>query len=262
MKRCMTLLLILVLALGLGMNALADVIFEPEDAFLQKHIDECSYENRVYVVTVDGEAADIFEDPKGKPIARLPAGVEYLISWIWPEDGGWGLLDFKNWKGEIRSGWIRLRDLTVKYDSMSFAQEHASEFLYPEEPVHFEPEDCSLARFWPYPGADAPTGFAESPTELQFNTLYEDPEGRRWGFVSYYYGHRNFWVCLTEPEAEAFPAPGVTPTPRPAPTPRPTAMPPLTDPDRGGDFPWLPAGLAGGAVVIAGVLLAVFRKKK
>ena len=40
MKRVLTLLFILVLSLSLGMSALADVIYEPEDDFFEKHRDE------------------------------------------------------------------------------------------------------------------------------------------------------------------------------------------------------------------------------
>ena len=64
MKRALTLLFILVLSLGLAMSALADVIYEPEDDFFQKHRDECYYENRVYIASGENGYAAVMKNPK------------------------------------------------------------------------------------------------------------------------------------------------------------------------------------------------------
>ena len=293
MKRTFSVLLALCLCFLLAMSAFADVIYEPEDDFYEKHRDECYYENRVYIAAGESGYATVKKDPKSKKTeTELPNGTEIYISFVWDQDGGWGLKD--------SHGWISMSELTVKYDSISFEEEHGSEFVYLDEWEFIDLTDSECLQLWRYPGDTEPfttlswTGdnawFSEPPEDLSFNTVYEDPEGRRWGHIHYYYGYRNCWVCLTDPDAAWFgsaeepqpteqpqtaPAPAPAPvgteapveTASPAPTaavasPQPTELPPIIDPEPPRAFPWLPAGLAAGAVVIAGALLAVFRKKK
>ncbi|MBR3557086.1 MAG: hypothetical protein IKN89_14365 [Oscillospiraceae bacterium] len=294
MKRFLTLLFILVLCLSLGMSALADVIYEPEDTFFKKHRDECHYENRVYIASGENGYASAKKNPtSNKAEWEIPNGTEVYISFVWDQDGGWGLKD--------SHGWISMSQLTVKYDGISFAQEHGGEFRYLEEWEFLDLTGRDCLHLWRYPGDAEPfntlSGSGEDawwgwpPEEMSVNTIYEDPEGRRWGYVNYYYGLRDFWVCLTAPDdaslgggeptqpVEAAPteAPSPTdapvsteapmPTEAPAPTqapasPEPTHLPPLIDPEPPAPTLWGPALLAFGAIAVAGVLLAVFRRKK
>lgn len=300
MKRFAMLLFILVLCMSMAMSAFADVIYEPDDDFLQKHEDECHYENRVYIASGENGYASAKKSPTSKKAEwEIPNGTEVYISFVWDQDGGWGLKD--------SHGWISMSELTVKYDGISFAQEHGSEFRYLDEWEFLDLTDRDCLHLWRYPGDTEPfntlSGSGEDywwgwpPEEMSFNTIYEDPEGRRWGYVNYYYGLRDFWVCLTAPDDASLgggetsrpvntapteapvasdapvstdapiptdaPDPAISPAPTASPaSPEPTELPPIIDPEPPRPFPWLPAGLAAGAAVIAGVLLAVFRRKK
>ncbi len=295
MKRFATLLLILVLCLSLGMSALADVIYEPEDDFFEKHRDECFYENRVYMAWGEAGHAAVMKNPKSnKVMEELPNGTEVYVGWIWGKEGGWALLEGR--------GWVRMDELSVKYDSISFEEEHGAEFVILEEPEFIDLTGCECLQLWRYPGDTEPfatlswTGedawFSEPPKDLSFNTIYESPSGgHRWGYVHYFYGYRNCWVCLTAPDAAWFcgsselseeqppntPSPAETPAPTEAPvstvspastaspahaSPEPTELPPLIDPEPPRPIPWAPAALALGAMAVAGGLLAAFRRKK
>ena len=289
MKRFLILLFTLILTLSLAMTALADLIYEPEDSFYKKHRDECHYENRVYIASGEAGYAAAKNDPTSKKTAwEIPNGTEIYISFVWDKEGGWGLKD--------SHGWISMEELTVKYDSISFELEHGGEFLYPEEMEYLDLEGCSRVLLWEYPGDAEPcytmNGTGEDlwwgwpPEDLSFNTIYEDPEGRRWGYVHYYYGIRECWVCLSDPAgitllSEEPPVPPVenAPTEPPMPTeapvstasptaapvpasPQPTELPPLIDPEPPTPTLWAPAALAVGAMAVAGGLLAAFRRKK
>ena len=285
MKRVLTLLFILVLSLSLGMSALADVIYEPEDDFFEKHRDECYYENRVYIADGEEGHATVMKNPKSnKTMEELPNGTEVYVGWMWGKDGGWALLEGR--------GWVRMSELTVKYDGISFTQEHGAEFLYLEEWEFLDLTDCDCVQLWRYPGDEAPftslswkgedAWFREAPDDLSFNTIYESG-GVRWGYIHYYYGYRDCWVCLTYPDAEWLcgtepaltetepsPAPTQAPgptaapaSPAPAPaSPQPAELPPIIDPAPPQPTLWGPALLAVGAMAVAGGLLAVFRRKK
>ena len=303
MKRIGTVLLALCLSFLLAMSALADVIYEPDDDFLRKHEDECYYEDRVYIASGANGYASAKNNPTSKKAEwEIPKVTEVYISFVWGQDGGWGLKD--------SHGWISMSELTVKYDGISFAQEHGGEFLYLDEWEFLDLTGRDCLHLWRYPGDTEPfntlSGSGEDywwgwpPEEMSFNTIYEDPAGRRWGYVNYYYGLRDFWVCLTAPDDASLggvelsgeqtqntPAPAETPVPTeapipteapaptaspvptalPAPTvspapPQPTELPPIIDPEPPAPTLWGPALLAFGAISVAGVLLAVFRKKK
>ena len=286
MKRIGTVLLALCLSFLLAVSAFADVIYEPEDDFFEKHRDECHYEDRVYIASGENGYASAKKNPTSKKAEwEIPNGTEVYISFVWDQDGGWGLKD--------SHGWISMSELTVKYDGISFAQEHGREFRYLDEWEFLDLTDLDCLHLWRYPGDTEPFDtlggsgqdywWGWPPEEMSFNTIYEDPEGRRWGYVNYYYGLRDFWVCLTAPD-DAFicggvelageqpaetPAPTASPSPTavPAPTvspatPQPTEQPPIIDPEPPAPTLWGPALLAFGAIAVAGVLLAVFRKKK
>jgi hypothetical protein len=47
------------------------------------------------------------------------------------------------------------------------------------------------------------------------STYYTDPQGRVWGFIGYLYGHRNIWVCLSDPLNSDIPAFNPAPPPTP-----------------------------------------------
>jgi len=287
MKRLFSLLAMFLLMLGLGMGAMADVIYEPEDSFFESHRDECHYENRVYIASGE-DGALIYKNPKSqKPKERLEAGSEVWVGYIWDEEGGWALLEDQ--------GWVPMSSLTVKYDGISFSQDHGSEFEYPEGGELLDLRGYGSMQLWRYPEDAAPfavirwTGddawLSEAPDNMYFHTIYADPQGRRWGEMGYLYGYRDFWVCLTDPEGllfdsdfpeanghggdptaaesepESSPLPGDTP-PITENSPLPAEAPAVSENVSAGGSPWLPAGLAVGAAVCAGAILAVFRRKK
>ncbi len=310
MKRLLILLLALLLCLSMAVPALADVIWEPEGDFFLEHESECSYENRAYIAAGAEGFVRAFDEPLGKLTAEYPNGEEFWIEWIWDREGGWGYFRYHDEDEGWQQAWVQMGDLTVKYDAVSFAQEHGAEFLHPEEDALLPLEGLEQLVVWTYPGAEdhyvlAVYADSDQPP-LWFDTLYEDPEGRTWGNLNYYYGYRNVWVCLTDPESEdlsaAVPAAPETPAPTeaPAPTPDPTEGPepdptkaPEPDPTEapapaetaspaaggspaapdapqnsftevsgGSGFPWLPVGLVAAVVIVAGILLAVFGKRK
>jgi hypothetical protein len=291
MKRYATLLLVFLLALCLGTSALADVIYEPNNNFFNAHEDECIYENRVYILNGPDGYVTLCHSPEGKaPLRNRPNGREYLVIWIW--DGGdlglWGLVnDYDEEYERVEEMWVPLKDTVLKYDAISFAEEHGSEFRHLETGEWLDLSGYGRLQLWPYPGAETPinaitwTGedgwLSAPPDPLYYETTYEDGDGLLWMNIGYLYGYRNFWVCITDPESEDLSAlrAAFRPADAPAETPAPTATsdlippaevvpPAVTSPPTDGDgtFPWLPAGLAAGAVVVAGGLLAIFRKKK
>ena len=275
MKRIAVLLLAAALVLALALPAFADVIFEPEDDFYKKHRDECSYVNRNYYADGEGGSVTVWRSPEDrKAVASAANGEVFNVSFVWNggAEGNWGVVAYgrEDWR---KSGWVLMSDLRLKYDAISFREEFGGEFRKVKEELKLG--DYPKLQIWSYPRAEAPMDcFAwdenwSAPEEpLPLGSVYEDPAGLRWGYVGYLYGARDFWVCLDAPDAEdpwearglSRPAdPGAVSKPAPAPAPAPTVVP---SPQTSESGILLPACLTGGAAVVAGVLLAVFRKGK
>jgi hypothetical protein len=250
MKRLFVLLLACALLCALAAPALADVAYLPRDRFIESHWEDCSYLNRWYYANGAEGYVLAHKTPDSAEATPLPNGGKYYISNVYR--GEWGVLEYdpdtlKNalYNGSV-SGWVRMSDMLPDYDADAFYRDHQSEIVTDGD-VELEIRSDETVFLYKYPGSGIVTdelsgSWAGEP--LWFNILFTDPAGRQWGYCDYYYGHRDFWVCLDDPyngalapdencvtivtRAAAEPAPDVpTPTPTPAPTeaPKPTEVP-------------------------------------
>ena len=96
--------------------------------------------------------------------------------------------------------------MTVVYDYISFKQEYGAEFVQ-ESGMLDEEYRGQKVRFWSYPGAK--NGgyemeiFADDEWLPEYNQVFIDEEGHKWGYIGYYYGIKNKWVCLDNATASA-----------------------------------------------------------
>ena len=87
----------------------ADVLYEPNDDFFEKHRDECSYEDRDYFTDgPDGEVI-LYESPQSeRETGRIPNGERLHLYWLYMDSSGgvWALVDRKQdpKSGELMSG--------------------------------------------------------------------------------------------------------------------------------------------------------------
>lgn len=261
MKRLCTLLLALVL---LSPAALADVLIEPRDDFYESHTEECEYLFRRYTANGEEGYVTLFESPKSSRERENMANGEVFAS-------GWRYAD--TWLavfgegGEDIRGWVKLADCVPVPDYISFQEAHEAEFVpYDAGTYDRAFDDLESVVLWSYPGAgqegineadgawfqngdNGPGDFSE--------TCWEDDQGRMWGFVSYCYGIRNTWVCLSDPgnrELEANPE--VIPQEGPS-YPAATTLPPPTSGVSG-----LTVGLVVLVVAATAVLIPVLTRRK
>jgi hypothetical protein len=104
--------------------------------------------------------------------------------------------------------------MLVLYDYVAFAEEHMGEF-YTYDGDYAEIKEAGSAVMWPWPGAEESIWTLEDIDTEYFDVwaAYKDAEGREWGFVTYLWGNRNIWVCLSDPTNENLPA--LNPAPEP-----------------------------------------------
>lgn len=206
MKRLISLCFAALLAFSLAVPTFADVIWEPEDAFYQKHADDCALLQRSFYANGADGYINLHESPESAFVTgQLENGAQLYIYWQYED---WGYLE-----GDV-TGWVALEDLQLIYDYISFEEEYGDEFL-PYDAEQYRPlmenwTGDTLA-LWPYPGAekaeyvwqDAADGMADLK-EYGFDSIFVDEEGYTWGYRGYLYGNRNFWVCLDDPGDRTF----------------------------------------------------------
>lgn len=209
MKRRLILVLAIVLCLISAVQA--DVLWEPIDNdFFTLHRSECEYVGRSYFANGKAGFVTFWDAPDGDTVVKQYENGEVLyIDWQYQD---WGCATFWEEDTDPVSGWVRMSDLTLQYDYLSFEAEYSDAFLPYDEArwdvriAHCDAEEIPI---WAYPGAPEPQEFfRDSTQDLQycsFQSMFEDENGHTWAFCHYNAGYRNFWVCLDAPGQTDFP---------------------------------------------------------
>ncbi len=252
--------LVCIMLVSLILPAFADVIVEPADSFYTLHRDECVYNNyRTYIVNTNEGHAYLYVSPDSAiTVEGYSNGEKVGISWLYTDKKGevWGVLSHK-------SGWFRMSDLSVVYDSFSFSEEHSGEMQkYIAGSYTVEATEEKPVIMWKYPGNryELPTAFRGGNIAEYVSQTYTDAEGNVWGYIVYYMGHKNIWVCLSDPYGEKVNATADGDLPLKA-EPTPPQDIPLSE---GNKNTFITVGaLVGGVLLLTAVLItAIFVKKK
>jgi len=265
MKKVVFTLILAWLILLPAFSAFADVLVEPDNDFFNKNRRNIVQLDRSHYVNAPGGFAVMKEAPgvRGE-ITRIENGETVFVNYTCLYNGEfWGLtLGYPvPEQGRSADGWIRMDDLLVLYDYISFAEEHFDEF-YDYKGDFEELERAGAAVLWPWPGAEAPVWKVEqldmSDIEyLQVSFAYTDESGREWGFVTYLYGSRNIWICLSDPVNPNIPAFN----PAPPPNKWSTDTEHTNIEGDQSDIPVLIIVLVAAVVLITFILIRVFWKK-
>lgn len=205
MKRTFSLLLALVLILALAPAAFADVIWIPDDTFLNNHLGDCSQHNRSYYADGPDGQVVVYKSPESSIVEKkLPNGELIRISWEYTDDNGivWGFCEHWN-EDHITdwTGWMPLDHLLLKYDHISFEEEFSDRLA--NEGGILEGFGGQTIRAWDYPGSE---GSYDLPVYEEYGPDYgptfTDDAGRKWGYCTYYMSNRFFWICLDDPAAD------------------------------------------------------------
>lgn len=186
--------------------ALADVIWEPNDDFFRAHFNECAYVNRQYYSNGETGYMELFSEPGGKSLGFADNSELFNVQFSYKlgnetwgvacySEGGEKLVPISD--GDEKSGWFKLSDATLKYDYKSFDEAHSADYkLYKGN--YSELKDVQNIVAWTFPNSGETNGTLDKIDEnFTVQTVYTDLDNTQWGFVSYYYGMKSFWVCLT-----------------------------------------------------------------
>ena len=97
--------------------------------------------------------------------------------------------------------------MSLKYDSESFFEEHSAEISTGSRTLAVGEDNGICVYEYPGSGELRRQGLGayggDGSENVELTTLYTDPEGRDWGYLGYFYGRVNGWVCLSDPENPA-----------------------------------------------------------
>lgn len=193
-------LVIMFCTLGIMKEAQADVIWEPENSFYKIHAEECEYHNRNYIANgPDGEVT-VYKSPEvALKLTTIENGTKVNVYYIYEAKDGilWGLYD--SWEENI-TGWMPMDYLDLEYDHICFVEEFGDQIKSKTEKLPQEYVGKEIL-IWSYPGSENGTVFVPHDP-MEFSDVFEDEAGNLWGHVGYYYGWRNIWVCIDDPQAE------------------------------------------------------------
>ncbi len=284
-RRITALAIILVLIFSLSLPAAADVIIEPLNDFYDLHRDECDYRyDRNYIVNTDEGHAYSYADPEAKTDAKgLPNGEVLRIGWVYTDKSGteWGAYYIAMNYGKTQ--WIRMSDVTVIYDCFSFLEEYEDEIVkceYGTYKVEASEEKPVIA--WSYPGKKAEWSFSYDDVTVGegISSTYTDENGTLWGYIAYYMGSRNLWICLTDPYAYSVESEKAEPPLKEDPTPEdeiptvnvdgvsvelkaePTPIDEIPEADGNTDLLTVIGALVGGVVLVTAVVIALLFGRK
>lgn len=200
-RKICTLFLAALAVLSLTVPASADSIWEPDDSFYKSHMGACTYVGREYELAGYDGKVTVFTAPGGMNKLTLDNGLRVGIQFTWKGKGTtWGYLVRWDESWDSRTeGWVPMDDVSLVYDSKQFMTDHAGE-IEETQPI---PVDFHEAVLYDYPHGPAGSTLAEEPEYQRFDEMftqvYTDGAGLRWGYVGYYMGIRDYWICLDDP---------------------------------------------------------------
>lgn len=211
MKKVLAFLLTVLTALSLTATALADVVWEPNNEFYRKHWRQCESHLRDYYANGPDGFVTLWDAPNGSTVrTQFENGTRLDVAWTYKNWGCVCLLGDESLEQD--SGWVPLDQLYLIYDHISFEEEYGEDF----EPYAGQFDTSVLKEgseiwFWEYPYAREPiTKFLLNEHNINefedfgvlFTQTYTDRNGNVWGYGSYVYSYRNFWVLLENPTCE------------------------------------------------------------
>jgi len=195
--------------------AIADVIWEPEDNFYRAHMEDCTYVNRDYYANGESGYLELFTQPGGKSLGFSENGKLFHVQFSYTLGNEvWGVVEYGSEgnrlvprsDGDYESAWINLKDTKLKYDAVSFEEDHQAE-LTSYTGDYSELKDIQNIVIWTFPNSGEISGsFDQIDENFIIDSQYKDINGTLWGHVSYYYASKNFWICISKPTDTNIPA--------------------------------------------------------
>lgn len=200
-RKLLALLTVLLLLAAMATPAFADVLWMPRENVSYDY-DEVL--NRAFLANGGDGYVTVYTAPDSmSKVTNLANGTRFYVVYTREDKDGslWGL----GYEAVIdgAEGWVPLADMALIYDYISFEEDHSHEF----QKYDGSGDHLTEAFSYSYPGGvrisnvKGMEGGAYTLAE-GFQNLYTDENGLRWSYIGYYYGLKNFWICIDDPMNE------------------------------------------------------------
>ncbi|MBQ8821294.1 MAG: hypothetical protein IJZ82_01495 [Lachnospiraceae bacterium] len=206
MKKILSCLAVMACFMLCVLKVKADVIWEPyEDDFYMENRESCEYINRNYTADGPDGKVIVYKSPENPTMVETwENGYTVHIYYVCNDEASnsWGI--YENFETD-KSGWVPMAYMDVVYDYISFSEEFGESIVEENGTIPAEYAGKSIY-CWSYPGAEKyieipmPEYEADMP---QYSKTFIDEAGRKWGYIGYFRGTRNKWVCLNSAVADA-----------------------------------------------------------
>ena len=202
MKTRLLIILVLCIIIAAPNAVYADALATSSNSFFDRHASDIIFLGRNFVADGEGGSVAVKKAPgSAGEIYKIENGDIVFVQYSCLYGGNyWGFI-------YTIPGWVRLDQMLVLYDNISFIEDHRDEF-YSYEGTYDELEKTGGAIAWSWPGSGAQLWINEGMDSGGFMNSYtwKDPEGREWGFAPGYQGFSDSWVCLSDPMNGDIPA--------------------------------------------------------
>ncbi len=176
--------------------AKADVVIDMGEYcdFAGEHRKDCTYcERDFYVEHPNGKGIFYKAPDNDKEMGTLSNDTLIYVSIIYTDKNGieWG------YTNKFDGSWIPMDYLEVKYDEISFGEEHKDEIKDVSGIIKLEGEVDGF-EFYKYPNSPD-HHFEPEVGNMYYDKVYKDQNGKKWGYVNYYHAQSG-WYCINDPK--------------------------------------------------------------
>ncbi len=201
MKKILIAAAALIICTAMSAAVSADVIVEPADSFYNSHSGEIEAINgrnaRRFELAAETK---VYNDPNGKAVGKLSAGISPYISYYYTDKSGvkWG--GYFDYSGDDELLWIPVDGLDYVYDNYSFEEEHKDEITDGGADEYASYKTDKTIYLWAYPGSTESISMESHPDEFMtyVSKIYTDKAGGKWGYIGYIWGESG-WIYLDDP---------------------------------------------------------------
>ena len=256
MKKILIAAAALIICTAMSAAVSADVLIEPVDSFYTSHLNEIETNSgrnsRKFELTAETK---VYNDPGGKVVGKLSAGISPYISFYYTDKSGikWG--GYYDYSGDDELLWISLDGLDVVYDNYSFEEEHKDEIINGKADEYASYRTDKTIYLWDYPGSTESLSMESHPDDFvtYVSRIYTDTTGGKWGYIGYMWGCEG-WIYLDDPTDPA-------PFGEDVSAGAMTAESVYEETDSGDPYA-LPAVLAAGAAAVSAAMVFGMKKKR